>query len=247
MGKTILFFISVLILVPVTAYSSSIYTQTPQGDYSNNVLYGSGWRVFMPMMTDSHSIEQGDDFADLSLLLNFDAVWVDQELNNSLSSSEISSLQSYISSGHKAVLIGENSSWSSWNQSIIDVVGGSHQDTVSTAVGSPISDNPLTDGVNRVQNVYGSIILDSTGDPDILFSNNFAAVYSVGLGEALVILDSNWLDHRFIYGYDNAVFAENIVTWLGETIEPVPEPATMLLLGSGLAGIAGLRKRMKKK
>jgi hypothetical protein len=31
-----------------------------------------------------------------------------------------------------------------------------------------------------------------------------------------------------------------------ETLEIVPEPSTMLLLGSGLIGLAGLRKKFKK-
>lgn len=231
--------------------AASILTQTSQGNYPSNSLNGSQWSAFTSIMTTQHSITDAPNFENLADLLLHDAIWVDQEFGGSLTTTEVSSLNSYFTSTYtealfildsnwnadgyisngensafaqnivdwlsdssfqKMVFIGENNSWNTWNQSILDVVGGAFNGECSNAVGSSSSTHALTNGVGYLENECGSTILTGFGSPDILFDNNMAAVYS----------------------------SED------PGPDPVPEPSTILLLGSGLLGLGWYGRKRKK-
>jgi hypothetical protein len=47
--------------------------------------------------------------------------------------------------------------------------------------------------------------------------------------------------------WDNPISTFSTAFYLtGEPIEPIPEPTTMLLVGTGIVGLAGLRRKFKK-
>lgn len=228
-------------LAATSTTAATIQTQTIQGGYTANQYGGSSWTTFTGMMDAAHSVSTSASFDTIGAV---DALWVDQELYGALSGTEISSITSFVSGGKKAVIIGENSSWASWNDSVMSITGGSYTSECNFTTGTATSAHSLTAGVNEVQNVCGSTVT-SGGAADILFSNGLAALYQVGGGEVLVILDSNWNDNNYITGYQNQVFAQNVVDWLGDPVAttPVPLPAGLPLMLSGMALFGLMRRR----
>jgi hypothetical protein len=233
--------VAICISAAVSAQAVQLQTQTPQGSYAENIYGGSRWATFTGMIDAAFStVTQTASFDAIGAV---DAVLVDQELGGVLSGTEIASIQAFVAGGKKAVLFGENDSWAGWNASVMSVVGGSHTDTCSNAIGAPTSGSSLVAGVGSVRNGCGSVI---TGGGEILFDNGMAALFSIGLGEALVILDSNWNDDTlYLNSEDNAVFAQNVVDWLATPITPVPAPAglPLIIAALGALGLAGRRRR----
>lgn len=227
-----------LIAIASPAQAVNVVHQTAQGEYTTNVFGGSAWTEFTTMFDGTHARTAVADFSNAGLFSGMDAAWVDQELGDSLSAAEIANLGAFAGSGHKIVLIGENYDWADWNASLMSVVGGAHVDDCQWASGTPLVGGALTAGITSVYNACGSTI-SAGGGETVLLSNAMAALYSVGGGQALVILDSNWNDNNYLSSEDNRQFASNVIDWLAT---PVPEPGTWLLMVLGL-GTVGLFAR----
>lgn len=227
------------------AEAVSLQTQVQQGQYQTNMYGGSAWTTFTAMIDAQHTVTETADFSAIGAA---DALLVDQEYQNGpLSAAEIAAITGFVSGGKKAVIFGENSGWPDWNASVMALVGGAHTGACSWDVGTPLVANALTAGIGTVQNACGSLIDSLAGAPEMLFTNQMAAVFDVGAGEVLVILDSNWNDDTYILNENNRVFAQNVVDWLGTPIQAptVPLPASLPILLTGFAGLGLLRMRRK--
>lgn len=206
-------------------------------------VYGYGetqWSNFTAALdaATSNNITLTPAFMDMAQMMAHDAIFLDLRLSPALSPQELANISAYMGTGRKVLMMGEtNGSWAAWNAQILSLVGGvSIGDFTgpTTAVGG----HPLTAGVASVVVPLGGV---ATGAGTPLFAQNWATLWG---DNVLTLLDSNTFENIMWGTADNQQFALNVAAWIADS-RPAPIPGAIWLLGSGLAGLVAIRRRMK--
>jgi len=153
------------------------------------------------------------DLNNLNQMLAYDGIWIDLRQFNigSLTATEAANLSAYADSGRRIVLIGENSTYATWDSSILSAVGSSYGGGNYTGTTPTTSFVPLTSGVNSVVVVNGGIAGGSDGLR--LFTDRVVTVWGPARN-ILVALDSNMFDDDRLALTGNSTFANNVASWI---------------------------------
>lgn len=234
-----------LMFASLQANAVTVLVSPSTGD--NGYGYGfSRWTEFTSALDSAsgNNVTVGN-LNSLSNMLTYDALMVDQRWTSGmLTASEINNITQFANTGRKVFMVGENSSWTTWNNQILGIGGGSYSGTNSSATTSPIISNSLTAGVGAISLPTAGVANGGTA----LFNVNWATLFGNNI---LTMLDVNVFEN---WTGSNAVFGTNVANWLadsdGGTPPPppgqVPLPAAVWLFGSAILGFAGFNRFKKK-
>ncbi len=243
--RILFFFLTLFLLLSLssTAWAKTVLVSSPH--HSNYGIGDSGWSYFTTSLTAAtgNSISFTGDFSNLSDMMSYDAIFLQaRETSSTLSVAEINNITAFAATGRKVLMIGENDNWLGWNQQITAIGGGSYNymgywlyDTATKVV-----DNALTAGADNVYLPAAGVAIGGTS----LYNYNFATLWGSNQN-ILTILDVNLESDGYWSNANNGAFTTNVAYWLADS-NPVPIPPAFLLLGSGLVGLLGLRRKFGK-
>jgi len=241
--KTCLALVTLGFVAVQSAFATNVLLSGSGGTLGYGYGY-SGWTNFTSAINSStgNGVTVVSNYNNLAQMLASDALFLDQRwTSGSLSATELSNLATFIATGKKVVLMGENSGWTSWDNQILGLVGGAYAGDGNGGANT-IYSHALTSGVSSV-NLPVSGLSTVTGGT-ALFDQNWATLWGTNQN-VLTLLDINVMSNAFWNNADNAQFAQNVADWLGTPSASVPEAgSTVALLGLALVGFAALRRRM---
>ncbi|AGN11274.1 hypothetical protein [Simiduia agarivorans] len=195
-----------------------------------NAVIGAGNTVSTGLLTDVSALDSSD------------SLWLSTStFNDNLSGGELSNLNDYINSGRRVVLHGENSNWSGWNTSLLDLLGGTWgvgcDSWLTPVVGNS---NGLTNGVSEINIPCDAHV--TSGDRIDLVLDGSISVWGAH-ENVLLILDGNWLADGF--SAPNLDFAKNIGNWLADSSRvSVSEPSGLVIFCIALLGFGISRRKL---
>jgi hypothetical protein len=235
------------ILLPSPAAADSILAS--DAGYFGYRVGGAVWTQFTAKLNaaSGDQVFLAPDFEDLTLMLGYDALLLPaRNQGDTLSALEIANISAFIATGRRALLFGENDNWRAWNQQVVSIAGGTYIpepfDTFFDYASSLVS-HEITDAAPAILGFWVGV---ANGGTQMYSGKNFVTLWGPSQN-VLTILDENVVEDGYAgYGAD-AQFTTNVANWLAGSPTPVPEPASMVLLGTGVAVLGAIRKRRSRR